>query len=395
MVRIAHWPLVTALAAMLFVACGPSDTIPKSTPSPQATDAPASGRATPTPTPTASPTPTPRPKFSDFDFEVGQGTFWEYRWSYTDRSCAQGSGCSTKKDEGRFQVTLGAPREIQGVTTYEVQLSGKHRVALPGVTRDFAPRWRYLAVSDNRILGSSGSALTVLFDGLLGKWAGSGYFTDRFNANELIEARTSSISQNEAIADWPGVKTGTAIAIGRASSQSQCEVIEGLRICPREETFSSSERELYRGGIGPVAYFFQFSTSFSGGNFFSSYQTTENVGLVASSLRGDAASLLDEASGRLESEPNNNLAQAQRLALPANVVGDILNTDTRAEVRFYDSAAGEWLFLELQDIYRFTVSEQRPVTVTLTFTGSTSADLNLLLLTPSEIDDEDTILILS
>jgi len=266
-------------------------------------------------------------------------------------------------------------------------------VSLSGETRDFAPRWRYLAVSDNRILGSSGSSLTVLFDGQLGKWAGSGYFTDRFNANELIEARTSSVSQNDAIADWPGVKTGPAVAIGRASSQSQCEMIEGLRICPREETFNSSERELYRGGIGPVAYFFQSSASFSGGNFFSSYQTTENVGLVASSLRGDVASLLDEATGGLESEPNNNLTQAQHLALPADVTGDILHTDTRAEVRFYDAAAEDWLFLELQDIYRFTVSEQRSVIVTLNSTGSTSVDLNLLLLAPSEIDNIDTIFV--
>jgi len=91
------------------------------------------------------PTSTPKPKFPDFDFTVGQGTFWEYRWSYTDQSCAQGSGCSTKKDEGRFQVTLGSQTEIQGVTMYVVQLSGKHRVAVSDVTRDFAPRWRYLA----------------------------------------------------------------------------------------------------------------------------------------------------------------------------------------------------------------------------------------------------------
>ncbi len=266
-------------------------------------------------------------------------------------------------------------------------------MALSGETRDFAPRWRYLGVSANRILGSNGSALQVLFDGQLGKWAGSGYFTDRFNSDELIEASASSISPDSAIADWPGVEPGAAISIGGASSQSQCERIEGLRICPREETFSSSERELYRGGIGPVAYYFQSSASFSGGGFFSSYQTTENLALVASSLRGDVASVLDETTGGVESEPNNNLAQAQHLALPANIMGGTLRTDTWAEARFYDAATEEWLFLELHDIYRFTLSETRTVTVTLNFTGSTSVDLNLLVLAPSNIDNLDTIFV--
>ncbi|MFC1935871.1 hypothetical protein ACFLX9_03855 [Chloroflexota bacterium] len=231
--------------------------------------------------------------------------------------------------------------------------------------------------------------LTVIFDGQLGKWAGSGYFTSRFNADELIEAKPSNITQDAAIADWPGVRTGPAISIGRASSQSQCEIIEGLRICPREETFDVSEREMYRGGIGPVAYFFQSSASFSGGGFFSSYQTTENVGLVASSMRGDVAESPDEASVSegLETEPNDSLEQAHRLSLPATITGDTFHSDTGAELRYYDSEAKDWFFLEMEDIYRFTVSEQRRVTVTLNSKGGTRADLNLLLITLPETNN--------
>jgi hypothetical protein len=123
-------------------------------------------------------------------------------------------------------------------------LVGKHRVSLSGVNRDFAPRWQYIAVSDHQILGAQGSVFTVIFDGQRGKWAGSGYFTDRFNADELIEAGLSSITESLPIANWPGVHTGPAIAVGRASSQSLCEIIAGIRVCPREETFDVSEREL-------------------------------------------------------------------------------------------------------------------------------------------------------
>ena len=238
-----------AAATMLLASCGQEELT--GTGEPASTSEARSGR---TSTPTLAPTPSPAAKFLGFDFEVTQGTFWEYRWPYTGRSCAQGSGCSTKEDEGLYRVTLGPPREIQGVTAYKVQLTGKHKVALPDVTRDFAPRWEYLAVSDSRIHGSRGAELKVIFDGQLGKWAGSGYFTDRFSAAELIEANPSSITQDAAIADWPGVGTGPAISIGRASSQSQCEIIAGIRICPREEAFNVSEREMYREGVGPAGY---------------------------------------------------------------------------------------------------------------------------------------------
>ena len=379
---------IVAAATTLLASCGQAE--PTGTDGPEPTSEPQSGPAS-----TPAPTPTPAARFPGFDLEVTQDTFWEYRWSYTQRSCAQGSGCSTKEDEGLYRVTLGPPREIQGVTAYEIQLTGKHKVALPDVTRDFAPRWEYLAVSDNGIHGSLGSGLTVIFDGQLGKWAGSGYFTDRFSADELIEANRSSITQDAAIADWPGVRTGGAISIGRASSQSQCEIIAGIRVCPQEETLNVSEREMYREGVGPVAYLFQSSASFSGGGFFSSFQTTENVRLVASSLRGDTASALDEVPDLdgLEVEPNNSLEQAQSLSLPDMIMGDIFHSDARAELRFYDSEAGEWKFLELQDMYRFTVSDQRGLAITLSSEGGTSADLNLLLLTPSETTSEDTLFI--
>ncbi|MDA1215373.1 MAG: hypothetical protein O2812_00675 [Chloroflexi bacterium] len=140
---------------------------------------------------------------------------------------------------------LGQPREIQGITAYETQVVGKHEVALADANRDFAPRWRYLAVTGNRILGSQGSSYTVIFDGQTGKWAGSGFFTDRFNANELIEATPSTITQNDAFGAWPGVRTGPAINIGRASSQGLCETIAGERICPgKKPPTSKSERPI-------------------------------------------------------------------------------------------------------------------------------------------------------
>lgn len=366
---------------------GPTRT-PDATPSPGQTPSP-------TATPTMVPSPTPSALFPGFDFEIGTGAFWEFRWSYTDRSCNQRSGCSTSDDEGLFQVMLGQPREIQGITAYEVQVVGKHQVALADANRDFAPRWRYLAVSGNRILGSQGPAYTVIFDGQTGKWAGSGFFTERFNADELIEATPSTITQDDAFAGWPGVRTGPAINIGRASSQGLCETIAGERICPREETFDVKEREVYRGGVGPVGYFFDATFTFSGGGFFSSVQTTEAVGLVTSSLRGDTATSVDVllAFQRVESEPNNSLQTAHPLSLPGVVSGDASQTDSWGELRFFNDAIGEMQFIQLHDIFMFTVAQQQAVTITLNAEGGASADLNLLLFTLSSVEGPDTIFI--
>ncbi|MCH8817698.1 MAG: hypothetical protein IIC92_08230 [Chloroflexi bacterium] len=281
-----------AIAALVVASCsGGGDEATDSTPAADAATSPAlteiaGTAATVTP---QSATATPEPEFGGYALDLSEGDFWEYRWTYLDSSCAQGSGCSSKEDEGVFQVTLGERREIEGVPVYELVVTGKRAVGISGETRDFGPRWRYLGVTGDRIVVSNGGTLTTLFDGGTGKWAGSGFFTDRFDGDELIVARSGSLTDGLEISDWPGVRQGPWEFVGRAASQSVCETIAGHRICPREESFSFTENEYYRAEIGPVAYRFSNTASFSGGGFFSSYQTTEWVALVASSLRGDAA----------------------------------------------------------------------------------------------------------
>ena len=294
--RIPIMLLVPLAAGLFFVSCGSGeDDGPVSPPSgsgeSQAAPTPvsASPAATETPAP-QEPTPTPEPEFEGYSLGLSEGAFWEYRWTFVDRSCAQGRGCGTDEDSGVFRVTLGEQRQIGGVTVYQLIVTGKSAIELADVSRDFAPRWRYLGAADDRIVVSNGSTLTILFDAVSGKWAGSGYFTNRFDEDELVVARTGRLDQSFEIANWSGVKSGPWEFVSRAASQSQCETIEGLRICPREDEFSFTESEYYRSGVGPVAYRFRNAASFSGGGFFSSYETTEWVALVASSLRGDAGS---------------------------------------------------------------------------------------------------------
>ena len=288
--------LVFAAVAVAAVACTQSDDVVG--PPPGSTDAvsavgargaaspPAAAVASPPSPMPPPPSPTPSPQFSGFEFEIGEGDFWDYRWSTLDRSCAQGRGCSSDKDDGLFRITLGEAIRIQDEPAYKLEITGD-----PGSN---APPWRYLAVSDNKILGSSdGSSLVVLFDAQTGVWAGSGFFKTRFESDELAKASPGNIFEQETTASWSGFRTGPAFVVGRADSQSECETIAGYRICPRQESYSFTENEWFRPGIGAVAYRYQSSSSYSGGGFFSSYSSEENVGLVASSFRGDSAAELN------------------------------------------------------------------------------------------------------
>ena len=282
-ILIAAFSLITACATS-----GESSVPEASTGTPE-TDTLAPPRpATPPAPPAASvaaPVPTPEPRFEGFDFEIESGDFWDYRWSSTNRSCAQRSGCSSEEDSGLFRIELGDRTRVRGATAYEVILTGDRGTN--------APPWRYIAVDNMKILGSEdGSSLVVLFDGQIGAWAGSGFFDTRFDPDELSMASHGSITESDAIAGWPGVHAGPAIVVGRADSQSECEIIEGRRICPRQEAHSFTEREWHRPGVGAVGYHYRSSSSFSGGGFSSSHTSEENVALVASSLRGDVATNL-------------------------------------------------------------------------------------------------------
>ena len=146
----------------------------------------------------------PKPKFVGFDFKLSEGAFWEYQWETKSRySAARGS--SSDSDSGTFRVTLGPPKDIHGVTAYEVNVSGKHQVT--DEDRSFAPRWRYIAVADDQMLVSEdGETLVVLFDARAGEWPGSGFFTP--NPPKDTDGRREDSGRGwvrELQGRWPGV----------------------------------------------------------------------------------------------------------------------------------------------------------------------------------------------
>ena len=282
------------------------------------TPAPASDTI-PTSVPVAAP-----PQFVGYDFELSEGDFWRFRWEYLDRSCAQGSGCKTKKDDGEFQVTLGPSRKWMDATVFEVGYSGNTSYIDDGKRRSFVLNWAYIGVLDNRIVATDGygdTPLVTLFDGRTGKWAGSGFFTDRFSSSDLFVARSVAFGATNELASWAGLQSGPLHSVTAAASQGKCETIEGRQICPREESFSYNESEYYRPGVGPVAYLYSSTASFSGGGFSSSYQTEERVSLTASSLTGDERVAI--ATATPESQVQLPTPTSTPVALPTPIFGPV------------------------------------------------------------------------
>jgi len=303
------------------------------------------------------------PAFSGFWLALEKGTFWEYRWDYSEDSWAQGSSGSTTKDSGRFRVTLGTPKDINGVPAYEVQVSGK-------IKSDFLPRWKYLATANNQILGSEdGVSLTVLFDAKTGKWVGGGFFTT-FPSGKLIIAENSTMS-NDYI-------SGPAVKVSQSASKDQCQYFSDTGSICGDASFTYTKNEYYREGIGPIGYYYYNSFSDCGGNFCSGATWKENVGLVASSLSGDVAAY------DLETEPNDSPQTAQPLTLPVTIGGDTKTGDPGYLKLLKDGS--NFLYVNIEDWYTFTLTSADTAGITLaySFTNRENTDLDLYLVDETE-----------
>jgi hypothetical protein len=156
----------------------------------------------------------------------------------------------------------------------------------------------------------------LLFDAQRGAWPGSGFFTS-FDPGTLVVASPPTI-------DNAYLSTDTIAVTDSISAGQRCEYFPevGQTICTGGDSSQNViTREHYKADIGPVGFFYSNTFSFCGGGFCSGGSSKRNVGLVASSLRGDVA------ADRLEIEPNDAAATTQPLDRGSPVVGSIRRTD--------------------------------------------------------------------
>lgn len=312
-----------------------------------------------------------QPAIPGFTVNLKTGDYWEYRWDYYSNSWAQGSSSTTSMQTGRYRVSLGTPAVIAGTQAYPVEVSG-----VPGYTPAggtpviFAPRWKYLAVKDMSILGSTdGLQFSVIFDAQNGFWPGGGFFTD-MGTTSLNQAQAGTVAAAKYVTQYI---SGSALRTGLAGSQSTCQYYPGVGNICGDSSYSFDRWEYYLPDIGPLGYYYYNAYSDCGGGFCSGATWEQMVGLVSSSLGGDTVDYV------LENEPNDSAAGAQQLANGAAVKGAAwpfaAGWDVTGKGILVGADTYGWSVIE--DLYKFTLplsATTRPVTITIDFPSAAGAD---------------------
>jgi hypothetical protein len=333
--KVLRFTFATVLVALM-ISCGGGDSNDDTTTDNTETDDTETGETDDTDTSDDNTTP----NISGFDFNLNEGDFWEYEWDYASSTSYSGGG-SNHASQGIFRITLGSPTVVGELNAYPLILSGNHRQDIPDKTPFVSPRWTHIAIHDNKIMMSSdGTTFDTVFDANKGYAIGFGFFMELSDKN-LFEITDGSIS-NDYI-------SGDAYVLTDSASESNCEYFpEHGTICGADVSvdYTMSRREYYQASVGPVGYYYDFSSS-SGGTFDSVHTSkTIHIGLVASSLRGDVV------EHSLESEPNDTSETASLISystLPITVKGDFGSQGDHAVADPENEANNHYLYLNARD----------------------------------------------
>ena len=315
-------------------------------------------------TPGDSP-PVTAPLIAGFNFALQEGDYWEYRWDKYSYSYAQGSTSTTSLLTGRFRATLGAPITFQNTSAYPLLITG---ITGPPAdpTKTYAPRWQYLAIKDNQILGSlDGVTFTAIFDAQSGFWPGGGFFND-LGSTVLNQATEGTITTPFNTSAYI---SGTAFKTGLSGSQSTCQYYPGVGNICGDSSYSYDSWEYFKPGIGPYGYYYYNTYSDCGGGFCSGATWEDMVGLVSSSLQGDTVNYI------LENEPNDNPSAPQTLANNQTVLGLAYPFADGWDVSGLGILLGPDIYgwSVIEDLYKFVLplsSQPQTVKISLDFSGA-------------------------
>jgi len=231
--------------------------------------------------------------------------------------------------------------------------------------------WKYLAMDDNQMLGSTdGATLKPFFDGQVGKWPGGGFFT---TLGGLTVAKSGTISTTNTYI------SGTAMVTGSSSNQSECQYFPDVGTICGDSSYNYKEYEYFRPSVGPVGYFYKNTYSDCGGGFCSGGDWENNVGMTASSFTGQANPLV------VESEPNDSWTTAKPITTTSPIIGTVsestlANVGNTQIVVVVNSVS---ISPTVEDWYSFSLATPGKVTITLGFEGDPTADLDLYLMPSS------------
>lgn len=179
------------------------------------------------------------------------------------------SGSSATQDYGQFRLTLGAPRQVEGISGFSVAVSGKTSVG----GHEFSPRWTFIAQVGTRWLGSvDGQTLVTLYEPAVP--AGTTGFFLGASASRLLTAAAGRFEG--AYNNYQG------LSVAAASSDGGCRWVLSDLICSATTTTFSQQEQLL-DGVGPVG-FRQSVGYIAGGNAPQTIRQTLTLELVSTSL---------------------------------------------------------------------------------------------------------------
>ena len=301
------------------------------------------------------------PLIQGFDFTLAENDFWLYRWDYSYSSSSGGAG----DEEGVFKVVLGAQTNIGNKQAWPITVTGKTGPVSESAL-SFAPRYSHIALENNVMYGFENNTWHTVFDADSGFWADGGFF---FTGNDVLVQATetptylfSSFAYREAYESL------------KSKDQSKCEYFPNIgTICgDTGDSFIISEREYFAPSVGPVGYYYVYDSRNCGSSC--AFITREyNVGLAASSFDGHAAPEIQE-----DDSSNNTEATAPTVTLPALISGtvDQNNTSLESYTATFNNAP---VSVDVEDVFKFTLTEEKNVYIGLHFDSNTPADLDFVI----------------
>ena len=199
---------------------------------------------------------------------LSTGSYLEFLATSNSTSVSP-AGSSATQDYGQFRLTLGAPRQVAGISGFSVAVSGKTTVG----GHAFGPRWTFIAQVGTGWLGSvDDQTLVTLYEPAMPAGA-TGFFL----------AASASRPLSAAAGRFEGAYNSyQGLSVGAASSDGGCRWVLSDVICGATTT-TFSQQELLVDGIGPVG-FRQSVGYISSGSAPQTIRRTLTLELVGTSL---------------------------------------------------------------------------------------------------------------
>jgi hypothetical protein len=235
-----------------------------------------------------------------FDLAIGEGTFWDFKWSSQATSYGPGASPATCI----FRVRLGAPVTLGGRTAHPVHYAGP--------MADFLRRLAYLASDGTVVSGSAdGVVWATLLDPRTSLAIGGGFFRE-LASNVVYKAQPATFAND--------LVSGSGVVIGRSVSTTDRVCVDGFGcVSGGAGDVNFTQREFWVPGVGPAGYYELFSID----QGYQNQQTlVKQVGLLASSTRGDQGYFAAEI------EPDDSPSGATRsLTISRGVLGSFGSGD--------------------------------------------------------------------